>query len=100
MARRGQSQAPYLGADSRSAGFPPIPSPTPHPPISPVSPPSRASQSTLFLALSFKCRLRVCRKKIPLTQEMGFGAELDFASTSMAGEAVPELRIGLGQGCP
>ena len=30
MARRGQSQAPDHGADSRSAGFPPTPSPT-HP---------------------------------------------------------------------
>ena len=78
MAGRGQSQAPDPGADPRSAGFPPTPSPSPDPPISPVSPPSRTSQSTLFLALLFKCRLRVCRNKNPLTQDIGYWGRTGF----------------------
>ena len=91
MARRGQSQAPDPGADPRSAGFPP------NSPISPVTSPSRASQSTLFLAPLFKCRLRVYRKKMPRTQVMGYWGTNGFQHQHQwRGEAVPELRFGLG----
>ena len=101
MARRGQSQAPDPGVDSRSAGFPPIPSPTPHTPISAVSPPSRTSQSTLFLALLFKCRLRVCRKKIPLTQEMGYWGTTGFCiNINGGGRQCPSCALAWAHSCP
>ena len=101
MARRGQSQATDPGADPRSAGFPPTPSPIPHPPISPVSPPSRTSQSTLFLALLFKCRLRVCLKKIPLTQEMGYWGRTGFCINSNGGgRQCPSCALAWAHSCP
>ena len=153
MARRGQSQAPDPGADSRSAGFPPTPSPThplpaytivmytappllkeklprlpwpgvadhkppilglthgapgspypqphPHPPISLVSPPSRTSQSTMFLALLFKCRLRVFQKKITLTQEMGYWGRTRFCiNINGGGGQCPSCALAWAHSCP
>ena len=99
VARRSQSQVPDLGAGSRSAGFPPpSPSPTPHLPISPGSPPSRTSQSTLFLALLFKCRLRACREKIPLTQEMGYCGTIGFCiNINGGGRRCPSCALACGE---
>ena len=150
MARRGQSQAPIPGADSRSTGFPPTPSPTdpisPYtivmytalpllkekvprlpwpgvanhkPPIlglthgAPGSPPPPAPPPTPRLARlaplrehhSQRCSLPSCLsaasvsvgKKSPSLKRWGTGAELDSASTSMAGGGSARVAHWLGR---
>ena len=150
MARRGQSQAPDPGAHSRSAGFPPTPSPThPLPPYTivmytappllkeklprlpwpglanhkppilglthgaPGSPPPPAPPPTPQLARlaplrehhSQRCSLSLCLsaasvsvgKKSPSLKRWGTGAELDSASTSMAGGCSARVSHWLGR---
>ena len=92
---------PILGLTLGAPGSPPTPSPTPHPPISPVSPPSPTSQSTLFHALLFKCRLRVCWKKIPLTKEMGYWGRIGFCiNINGGGRQGPSCALAWVHSCP